>query len=87
MDWTHWAMQSIAPSSRLQRYRLECGNARRGTGFPKVESLDGNTICISLGDESETIYLGTDGEFQAAGQRRDEATRLWGHCHISPLGK
>lgn len=58
---------------------------RRGMEAPQVQPLGKNTVRVSFGDESETIHLCTDGEFQAAVQRHGKTTRLLDRGQVPPL--
>jgi hypothetical protein len=58
---------------------------RRGTEAPRVERIAENTIRVSLGDESETVFLGSAGEYQAAIERDGNITVLLNRNRVQPL--
>jgi hypothetical protein len=56
----------------------------RGTPAPKVERISDTSARISLGNETEVVHLGSNGQFQAAVERGGAVTTLLKPGEVRP---
>jgi len=56
----------------------------QGQPAPKVQKLSATSARITLGDEAETIHLGSDAEHQAAIERGGKLTVLLAKGTVKP---
>lgn len=56
----------------------------QGREAPKVEKVSDSSARITLGGETETVHLGTDGRFQAAVERGGKTTTLLAPGAVKP---
>lgn len=58
--------------------------SRNGEEAPAVVKLNATTVRVSLGSESETIHLGSEGQFQAAIEKENGRQVLLGPGQVKP---
>jgi len=59
----------------------------RGRPAPKVEKLSETSARITLGNESESVHLGSEGKFQAAVERDGKVTTLLKAGQVKPWSR